>query len=102
DGIRVFHVTGVQTCALPISCRANPGTERPERPGRPGRPVRRLAAFLAWNSPDACLALRPKAVSVPFPVGRSYRNGLRLPSAGDEIGRASCRESVCMAVVTDS
>src|SRR5690606_40639649 len=21
DGIRAFHVTGVQTCALPISCR---------------------------------------------------------------------------------
>src|SRR6266511_4046923 len=26
DGIRVFHVTGVQTCALPISyAKANPG-----------------------------------------------------------------------------
>src|SRR5690606_39876835 len=27
DGIRDFHVTGVQTCALPISCEENiPGT----------------------------------------------------------------------------
>src|SRR5690606_40280210 len=24
DGIRDFHVTGVQTCALPISCRKRP------------------------------------------------------------------------------
>src|SRR5207302_6696846 len=24
DGIRDFHVTGVQTCALPISCRTPP------------------------------------------------------------------------------
>src|SRR5690606_40784158 len=29
DGIRDFHVTGVQTCALPISCR------RPERTRNP-------------------------------------------------------------------
>src|SRR5215475_14864289 len=28
DGIRDFHVTGVQTCALPISCR---GSARPGR-----------------------------------------------------------------------
>src|SRR5436309_9585959 len=26
DGIRDFHVTGVQTCALPISCRPRPRT----------------------------------------------------------------------------
>src|SRR5690606_40228456 len=28
DGIRAFHVTGVQTCALPISWRSRPGPRR--------------------------------------------------------------------------
>src|SRR5690606_40790758 len=47
DGIRDFHVTGVQTCALPILLRGR----RPERParlagrgaGRDGAPGRGLA-----------------------------------------------------------
>src|SRR5690606_40433761 len=33
DGIRVFHVTGVQTCALPISSRGQ-GTRTPRCPRR--------------------------------------------------------------------
>src|SRR5690606_40500695 len=28
DGIRDFHVTGVQTCALPISCSVEASTEQ--------------------------------------------------------------------------
>src|SRR5690606_40056468 len=32
DGIRDFHVTGVQTCALPISASIS---STPARPGRP-------------------------------------------------------------------
>src|SRR5690606_41123756 len=28
DGIRDFHVTGVQTCALPICCRTGPSPRR--------------------------------------------------------------------------
>src|SRR5690606_39346197 len=35
DGIRDFHVTGVQTCALPISMAADPGfTPRDKRAAR--------------------------------------------------------------------
>src|SRR5690606_40095317 len=34
DGIRDFHVTGVQTCALPISSRSS----RPSRPATPTGP----------------------------------------------------------------
>src|SRR5690606_40324809 len=30
DGIRDFHVTGVQTCALPISCACTSDEETPE------------------------------------------------------------------------
>src|SRR5690625_8037799 len=40
DGIRDGHVTGVQTCALPISSRpcSAPGDPGRERLGQPGRP----------------------------------------------------------------
>src|SRR6266702_8067845 len=31
DGIRDGHVTGVQTCALPISCDAQQGTQAAEK-----------------------------------------------------------------------
>src|SRR5690606_40286838 len=42
DGIRGFHVTGVQTCALPISPAAGPpcaarAARRARRSGRPAR-----------------------------------------------------------------
>src|SRR5699024_12034675 len=53
DGIRGRNVTGVQTCALPISGRPRrlllpaPGRPRARRPGRPGPARWRLAAYLA-------------------------------------------------------
>src|SRR5207302_6304616 len=34
DGIRYFHVTGVQTCALPICGRTLAATTRPDHPAR--------------------------------------------------------------------
>src|SRR5699024_11568428 len=44
DGIRDRNVTGVQTCALPISCahRAPPVAHRSANRRRPGRPARRV------------------------------------------------------------
>src|SRR5690606_39602860 len=65
DGIRVFHVTGVQTCALPICPVALP-------------PL--------FGEKLQCDRLRPRFVDV---VSRKAP-GL----AGKEIGRASCRKSV--------
>src|SRR5690606_41038245 len=69
DGIRDFHVTGVQTCALPISGRAAhrapPGTERRGPMSRP-----------AWLEPLA---------------GRDHSLPLAL-AAVVKIGRASCKE----------
>src|SRR5690606_41189448 len=41
DGIRDFHVTGVQTCALPISVRAGDGRRRGARTLGGGRNLRR-------------------------------------------------------------
>src|SRR5690606_40569506 len=92
-GIRDFHVTGVQTCALPISyarrlpcarggasaahphrrlepadvAGARPAGRRTARAGRGGRMS--AAAFLPWQHETA-----------------------RAWLAGREIGRASCRE----------
>src|SRR5690606_39816190 len=58
DGILDFHVTGVQTCALPISCCTKPpGGHRPDRCDRSGqsgrseeRRVGKVRKF--WLSPN--------------------------------------------------
>src|SRR5690606_39913184 len=81
DGIRGFHVTGVQTCALPISTQVS---------------------CLVWGVMQRCgnawrRILPPPAADVqPACPQRPLRTAAelahQLPS--DEIGRASCRESV--------
>src|SRR5690606_39966579 len=87
DGIRDFHVTGVQTCALPISARAaSRGQEEGSVAAPPhapivadqGRRVRRRGSE----------AGRPRA-------GRAAGSRLLRPV---QIGRASCRERVWLAV----
>src|SRR5690606_40954588 len=81
-GIRDFHVTGVQTCALPIYTilgqkprKRRFSAERPPRQ-RPNSP-RRTAA-----RPTS--SVRPRSAT----TARSRRRPCR------EIGRASCRERV--------
>src|SRR5256885_4807122 len=79
DGIRDYKVTGVQTCALPIS-RGGELRRRPHhREVRGGRARRRAAVRARWSS------RRQRAAAGP---GRDRG----LP--GREIGRASCRERV--------
>src|SRR5690606_41080815 len=78
DGIRDFHVTGVQTCALPIwkpAARVGRNREGSGTPSRvlPAR-MRTGRGGLNWLGEG----LLP-------PAWRAVR-------AGDEIGRASCRE----------
>src|SRR5688572_32484519 len=79
DGIRDLTVTGVQTCALPIS-------------------IRRETVCFSWNSdmlmvvmnrsPPKRRSATPRAHSVfPTPLGPTKR---KTP----KIGRASCRERV--------
>src|SRR5437867_8965302 len=70
DGIRDRTVTGVQTCALPISARRVRRRDRPRRPAPPPPP--------RWSAP---------------PSGRRGR-----PASG-QIGRASCRERVSVSGV---
>src|SRR5690606_40670256 len=75
DGIRAFHVTGVQTCALPISCSAS-GC------GRSRATIARGIPHLSRSG-----RCRKLASSWDWSPQRS-----RSPPA--EIGRASCKEKV--------
>src|SRR2546421_9718651 len=81
DGIRDLIVTGVQTCALPISARTWPQPPArlaaPQPPAVPHRPCN--SAHPPW--------LRPTS-SLQHP---SYRPHERPVT---QIGRASCRERV--------
>src|SRR5690606_40688061 len=82
DGIRDFHVTGVQTCALPISELA----------------ILTMAAW--WRSSFEWWAHQPIAVKAGLDAGITEQ--IRLgdtPSFQQEIGRASCRERVWISVV---
>src|SRR5699024_11627466 len=80
DGIRDRNVTGVQTCALPI-CTASSTTA----------PAATRALSPTVKGPST-LAPAPTSTLLP-------RVGWRLPWSFPEIGRASCRERVSIAVV---
>src|SRR5690606_39504336 len=75
DGIRDFHVTGVQTCALPISCLLWTG----------GYPLRRREA--AWTHPESNGEGSNEPRSSPrtanrFPVG--CRSTAHAPATADD------------------
>src|SRR5207302_2948436 len=76
DGIRDFHVTGVQTCALPIS-RVRRVRRGDHAAARPGRPLHRFEDAARDRGGD------PR---------RNDRGAPRRERAELEIGRASCRE----------
>src|SRR2546430_16233751 len=84
DGIRDLTVTGVQTCALPISGSTAPGGRTRRRRGPP-------------KTRGARRATRP---------ARRCRDGRRAPRPATpprrEIGRASCRERGEISVVAVS
>src|SRR5205807_5938761 len=90
DGIRDYKVTGVQTCALPISSRPIKtfvGSDlTPKTFVATGNAV---AAF-------ACVHTTPRAVIICFALtAASFANpGSDVSSSPIEIGRASCRERV--------
>src|SRR5439155_12502496 len=84
DGIRDGHVTGVQTCALPISDPVDPGLQAPR--------VRLL-------HPQGAHSVRTRVSDVPRP-DRAHARGRRRyrAVARPQIGRASCRERVEISV----
>src|SRR5690606_40893196 len=90
DGIRDFHVTGVQTCALPISLEKSENEQ-----------IRKFAQLMIDDHTKALEELRALAQS----------KGITLPDDTDlqhktlktaQIGRASCRERVEIAVGADA
>src|SRR5690606_39785806 len=89
DGIRDFHVTGVQTCALPIS---RPDVEL--RVSHNGKASRRYRAF---DGSGGALFTGERLVET---LGEEFaKQALRVEHEGaglrlHEIGRASCRERV--------
>src|SRR5690606_39765166 len=79
DGIRDFHVTGVQTCALPISTAATKGSV-----------ATRSAIFRRTSNRSAFGCPAPINTDRAFSTSPSA-----TPSTGSaKIGRASCRERV--------
>src|SRR3989449_6996686 len=91
DGIRDVAVTGVQTCALPISERSMPVLRLLRERFTRERPLagRRLSACLHVTTETANLAVTLQAGGADVALCAS--NPL---STQDEIGRASCRERV--------
>src|SRR5256885_3755129 len=79
DGIRDYKVTGVQTCALPIS----PAPHRCDRQGLHAPPRARWPARKRASSVLPDRATARNAPPDPAPAGSLA-----------EIGRASCRERV--------
>src|SRR5690625_6961414 len=78
DGIRDGHVTGVQTCALPISLSTLVGKERSDQ----------LPALLLQLPASGGDDVIEQAITGDVPHGTRCP-GLRVPG---QIGRASCRE----------
>src|SRR5690606_40106591 len=87
DGIRAFHVTGVQTCALPISASTPPRvfTSRMLSRWRP-EAVYSLFCVRDDSTRPGARSIRKKGVPVMVPSVSSTR------SMATEIGRASWRE----------
>src|SRR5690606_40641620 len=88
DGIRDFHVTGVQTCALPICLRAasRAASEGRRSPSITSSTYRRASLYthaLAYS-------LGTPSLAASIPMSNTIRSQMYPP----EIGRASCRERV--------
>src|SRR5256885_5937248 len=86
DGIRDYKVTGVQTCALPISPSPSHGWRRTMQTCTEARPGR---VALSWQEASMTTSVSAgKAASLQLDIRRVP---MRQPL---EIGRASCRERV--------
>src|SRR5690606_40948773 len=92
-GIRDFHVTGVQTCALPIFVWASilgfgPTPWRGARPAMAPPPVPRPPLPTMPAAHAAATGAYPAPPSFPAVPGQAATSSPSAP----EIGRASCRE----------
>src|SRR5690606_41040415 len=89
DGIRDFHVTGVQTCALPISTSDFTSVDLPAPLG-PRRPMRSPASrpkLASWRI-TAGWPPSPASRGLPPPAGEDAR---RARSVERRVGKTSRR-----------
>src|SRR5690606_39982353 len=94
DGIRDFHVTGVQTCALPISLRCLASRRRGPSTTRAARGIVLLTIVSQDAGPESLGDLMHLANYLRL-GGRADDTSLGMPHWWmDEIGRASCRGRV--------
>src|SRR5690606_40813598 len=85
DGIRDFHVTGVQTCALPIFVLMKSGSS----------PLYLVIVIRLFPLTKTRIVFRPRRASVA--LSKVYPNCTlrsRRYDPSSKIGRASCRERV--------
>src|SRR3546814_1775905 len=90
---RCALVTGVQTCALPISMDAPVS-------GGVGGAVKGTLAVMVSGDRATWERLEPvfKVIGKPFFVGEEAGQGQTMKIINNQIGRASCRASVCQFV----
>src|SRR5206468_5872253 len=94
DGIRDLIVTGVQTCALPISLSPRAGLPRTARP-TPVCHSGRGSALSDSATQASCRGVpRYAGQLVSWRGGPSFAGGTYDEAHAIEIGRASCRERV--------
>src|SRR5690606_40519306 len=86
-GIRDFHVTGVQTCALPIWGGRALGCFARVAAGGGAEELRQLEDAVGEGVVAAGRGAGVAGQRLRFLRGRAHRGG-----SGGEIGRASCRE----------
>src|SRR5690606_39546036 len=101
DGIRDFHVTGVQTCALPIYSARLQALSPDERRKLWIRLLRSLAgADLVYMKSVPQLIVG--GVDLFAEMGQARDADILYRAAFQKIGRASCRERAQSEVVTSS
>src|SRR5690606_40021227 len=98
DGIRDFHVTGVQTCALPIYQAAGlvaPDVAPGQSPHASAPSFQSLQGEAGFRNGRVQLHASEAdngPVAVPCPIFHYNQQGQKPVPMLQEIGRASCRE----------
>src|SRR5690606_40222554 len=96
DGIRDFHVTGVQTCALPIYSLACILYE--VLTGKLPFEAKTPMEYVSKHVTAAPIPLSERVEGRTFPPELDAILAKALSKNPAEIGRASCRESVASSV----
>src|SRR5690606_39763415 len=92
DGIRGFHVTGVQTCALPIFAALS-FSERDTSTNTTTRESKNAPdPSSSSTEPHICIAPRLKCRMANHTETSRTRAVIRARNLSPQIGRASCRE----------